>query len=282
MTLLKSERKTKLKECLKILKKYAEAKTMSPAECMETMEAFKMWMKDEKTESSFVKVTKTFYNWIEKVEMTNKAMKGKFSETVLSTIEDPEILTDLDKQRVMKRLLVLAVSKLSAETLLAFWSSSLRLRKAVISSEILSEWIMDWARKGNTADKQAWERFITSFVPSSTHTTITTAQNCHVSWKATIEKPEKKEVETMVVWNGNGMRARWTGKSELKELVRASDPDVLCFLEGKTDIDHLLQLEDFEQWIKEVGYKHLYCYWSRKRFWDQFIWERRNCCFSVK
>ena len=85
-----------------------------------------------------------------------------------------------------------------------------------------------------------------------------------MSLKGTVERPEKEHAETLVVWNGNGIRARWTGKSELKELVRLSNPDVLCFLEGKTDIERLLQLDGFEEWMTEAGYKHLYCYWSKK------------------
>ena len=85
-----------------------------------------------------------------------------------------------------------------------------------------------------------------------------------MEWRGTIEKPEKKQVETMVVWNGNRARARWKGESELKELVRMSDPDVLCFLEGKTDIQHLTQLDGFEEWVAQTGYKHLHCYWSNK------------------
>ena len=50
------------------------------------------------------------------------------------------------------------------------------------------------------------------------------------------------------------------------ELVRLSNPDVLCFLEGKTDIERLLQLDGFEEWMTEAGYKHYYCYWSKKAF----------------
>jgi hypothetical protein len=54
-----------------------------------------------------------------------------------------------------------------------------------------------------------------------------------MKWRDTAEKPEKKQVETMIVWNGNGARARWKGESELKELVRMSDPDVLISWQGK-------------------------------------------------
>ena len=51
----------------------------------------------------------------------------------------------------------------------------------------------------------------------------TSTQNCHITWKDTVENPTKKAVETMIVWNGNGIRARWGGKAELKELVRMSN-----------------------------------------------------------
>ena len=50
----------------------------------------------------------------------------------------------------------------------------------------------------------------------------------------------------------------------MKELVRMSDLDVLCFLEGKTDIQHLTQLDGVEEWVAQTGYKHLHCYWFNK------------------
>ena len=137
-------------------------------------------------------------------------------------------------------------------------------KKRVVDSDILSEWIEEWTLKGTTADKQAWEKFVQRFLPSSSKTTTTTAQSCHVEWRETVEKPAKTEVETLVVWNGNGMRARWTGESEFKQLLQMANPDVLCFLEGKTDINRLLQLKDFETSMRIAGYKDLYCYWSKK------------------
>ena len=124
---------------------------------------------------------------------------------------------------------------------MAHWSSKLLIEKRKIESEIITQWVTQWSRQGSTQDKQAWEQFIKRFVLEVRITASTTAQTCHMEWRGTIEKPEKKQVETMVVWNGNGARARWKGESELKELVRMSDPDVLCFLEGKTDIQHLTQ-----------------------------------------
>ena len=131
----------------------------------------------------------------------------------------------------------------------------------------MTGWVLEWTRKEKKLEeKQEWYTFVKKFVPTATIETKTETQSCHVKWKDSIEKHEKKLVETMIVWNGNGIRARWAGKSELKELVKTSNPDVLCFLEGKTDIDNLLKLEGFDEWIRETGYKHLYCYCSKKEF----------------
>ena len=116
------------------------------------------------------------------------------------------MLMDLEKQKVMKRLMLFAASKATTECFVAFWSSRLLLtRKTKKESSIVSNWVIDCAKKGATADKQAWERFISQFVPTAVYETITTAQSCHMSWKGTVERPEKRHVETMIVWNGNGI-----------------------------------------------------------------------------
>ena len=47
------------------------------------------------------------------------------------------------------------------------------------------------------------------------------------------QTPPKSAVETVVVWNGNGARARWADKAELKQVMQSVDPDVLCFLEAR-------------------------------------------------
>ena len=74
----------------------------------------------------------------------------------------------------------------------------------------------------------------------------------------------KTSVETVVVWNGNGARARWADKAELKQVVQSVDPDVLCFLEGKTDAENLLRLPHFREWVAESRFRQMNCYWSLK------------------
>src|SRR5690242_17088496 len=99
---------------------------------------------------------------------------------------------------MMKRLITLATSKLTPETFVAYWSSKLLLGKQHVKSEIITQWVMQRSRQGSTQQKQAWERFIASFIPEARVTANTTAQTCYMKWKETAEKPEKKEVETMV------------------------------------------------------------------------------------
>ena len=68
----------------------------------------------------------------------------------------------------------------------------------------------------------------------------------------------------IVVWNGNGMRARWNkGESGLKRLVHSSQPDVLCFIEAKIDSEKLFELQGYKEWTKEQKYEQVFCYWSK-------------------
>ena len=97
-------------------------------------------------------IAKLFYNWVEKVDLVSKILKVKFSKIVISMLEHPEVLLDIDKQRVMKRLLTLMITKLSAEQFVVYWSSNLLMKKMQIKSEILIEWLTEWSRRGNTTD----------------------------------------------------------------------------------------------------------------------------------
>ena len=52
-------------------------------------------------------------------------------------------------------------------------------------------------------------------------------------------------------------------ENELKEITHATNPDVLCFLEAKTNVDNLLAIKGFEDWAISVGFEFLHCYWSQ-------------------
>lgn len=137
---IKRKEKNRLKTSMKILAQNTTAKKLSRVNFLEINDAFKSWMNEEKMESSFVMIAKLFYNWAERVDMASKMLKAKFSDVIVSVLEHPEILMDLDKQRVVKRLLVLTITKISAEQFVPYWSSNLLIRKTKINSEILIEW----------------------------------------------------------------------------------------------------------------------------------------------
>jgi exonuclease III len=256
------KQKGKFKPLMKTL--YNEAGRISKADCNRIMDLLQEWIKQEKTDDYFVTVAKGFYNLVDKLELDTKLLKAKLASFIAEMTTWTEVLLDIEKQRVLKRLLLLALAKLNTEVFVAYWSSDLLKRKAKINSEILCDWIMEWSKKGEAANKQIWERFISRFVPTAKYIANSTVQSCHINWRQTIERKEKEVVETALVWNGNGARARWGGTAELKRVVCATDPDVFCFLESKTDIEKLLQLEDFENWLLKTGFCHLYCYWSKK------------------
>ena len=71
-----------------------------------------------------------------------------------------------------------------------------------------------------------------------------------------------KRISSVVIWNGNGVRARWnTPKNELKQVVHAVNPDVLFFLESKTNAEQMMKLKDYEEWV----IRFMSCYWSEKQ-----------------
>jgi exodeoxyribonuclease III len=78
-----------------------------------------------------------------------------------------------------------------------------------------------------------------------------------------VSSPQKDFPSSVVVWNGNGIRARWLAiRNELKCLVHAINPDLLCFIESKVNSEKLLALQGFEDWANERGFLRLFCYWS--------------------
>ena len=68
-------------------------------------------MTEERTEGAIITIAKAFNNWIAKIEIDSRPLKAKLSKTVIDLLECPDMLMDLEKQKVMKRLMLLAVSK---------------------------------------------------------------------------------------------------------------------------------------------------------------------------
>ena len=124
--------------------------------------------------------------------------------------------------------------------------------------EILVKWLEEWSVSGNS--KLEWENFLNKYGPQKTIKMVSSVQ--HTEMTIQQKAPLKKDVETVVVWNGNGARARLTEKAELKLVVQAADPAVLCLLEGKTDAEHLLHISQFRDWATAAQYRQVNCHWS--------------------
>ena len=113
----------------------------------------------------------------------------------------------------------------------------------------------------NGNGKLEWECFFNEQSPSRPFMMTSNEQSAQID----IEQSEQPgAVETVVVWNGNGARARWADKGELREVHKATDPDVLCFLEGKTDVENLVKLPLFREWATKSGLRQINCHWSTK------------------
>ena len=132
------KKKNQLKSAVRTLIEISDARKMSDNEYVQVVDAFSTWMSDEKVDGCIVTVAKAFYNWMDKIEVSSKELKAKFSNAVIALVQCPEMLMDLEKQKVTKRLMTLAAAKITVASFVAYWSSSLITNKAKIDSEIVS------------------------------------------------------------------------------------------------------------------------------------------------
>ena len=121
------------------------------------------------------------------------------------------------------------------------WGEFLRDKAAKISNKFVCEWIKDKARKGAIGDKNNWERFQKIFAVPFFSITHTTDQACEITTRVGAIAEESRDFpSSVVVWNGNGVRARLDNRhSELKKVIHAVNPDLLCFLEAKINSENL-------------------------------------------
>ena len=144
------------------------------------------------------------------------------------------------------------------------WGEFLEKRGIKIKNKYVSEWVRHKARKGALEEQNSWEDFQKLFALPFYSVSDTTTQTCKISMR--IDQPrgeEEKFPRSIIVWNGNGVRARMDPKrSELKSLVHAINPSLLCFLEAKINSEKLFEIQGFEEWVRGEGFIQLFCYWS--------------------
>lgn len=44
--------------------------------------------------------------------------------------------------------------------------------------------------------------------------------------------------------------------------MTATNPDVFCFLESKTNAEKMFAMKGFEEWLASSGFSHVFCHWS--------------------
>ena len=97
---------------MKTLVECSKEARLSTDERAQIIEAFHQWINEEKVDGAVVTVTKAFCRWIDQIEIDSKMLKAKLANTVIGLLGFPDMLTDLEKQKVTKRLMLLAVSKM--------------------------------------------------------------------------------------------------------------------------------------------------------------------------
>lgn len=126
--------------------------------------------------------------------------------------------------------------------------------------------VKEYARRAEKGEKNRWENFQKdAFVPHFS-VTETKFQSCVITTRAgqTNKIAQRDFPSGVVVWNGNGVRARWASPCcEIKKVVQAINPDMFCFTETKINSEKLLALPGFEKWIHEENFNQIFCSWSK-------------------
>jgi hypothetical protein len=250
---LKEKKITGLKGTMKALK----SEEIGIGIQKEITKSLRDWTLSAKAPEDKAILIRTLTNWV-----SNKGKKDwKTAVRVVFQLLRKGIEEDKGLQKHVKMFLNKSIN--NQIDIVKIWKGVLAEAREPISNRNVAKWISDWAQRATSPQKQQWESFIAEHVKDVTMITQTTDQSCEI----TIRSPDNDtkvqgDPERIAVWNGNGTRARWAGTEELKKVVHATNPDILCFLEAKTDIANLLKLEGFEEWVQKIGFRHIYCHWS--------------------
>jgi len=182
----------------------------------------KRWVNELK-ETDFPEVGRIYFNLLVK-----KGMQEKFTTHFFDSVDNKQFQENSECFRILKSIF----EKLTEDQdLPEKWGKELRQKNTKINNVNVGKWIKGRARKGPTTQKQKWERFEKEFTTPPT-TTRSQKQQCSIQTTRTIKNRENPS--SIVVWNGNGMRARWNSPTnELKRLVHATKPDLLCIIRNR-------------------------------------------------
>ena len=163
---------------------------LSTADKALVIKHLKKWMMDKLEEDIFLILGKKLHIWVDKTDLKTSELKTQVIRLVYELLSCKNALNDVDRQRVLKRLVKMMCTKFGAEEFANEWSDWLSERKLSISSNHLKDWIVEWSRKGPVAIKQMWETFLKAHVESLMTSTRTTTQTCEIVLKSRKDKKE--------------------------------------------------------------------------------------------
>ena len=192
----------------------------------------KEWLGAQWGEGEFPTAVRPFFNLLLSKGKPEQ-IEGILGEMFL-IFENTNLLEKEECRKVIKFIF----EKLAAEKKIKFcekWGIFLSGGGKKIEAPFVNELVRAQARKGPRTHKNEWENFQIKFTTPNI-TTQTTTQHCTITPRIEICQRENTNNTlpiSTVVWNINGMSARWsTPHNEIKKLQHAIGADLLCFLES--------------------------------------------------
>ena len=215
-----------------------------------------MKFNDEPNENN-IHVSKALNTWMEGKSQT---MWTHVTPRLLD-IADHQKSSPIEFEKLNKDLILKAIT--SGAPVTELWGEHLRKERKTWTKAAIREWISETLKGKILPLKQKWEQFIRDFMPDFSNTTKSTQQTCEMRIAGAVDVAVPPE--TMLVWNVNGVRARWDKTpNEIQQIVQSTNPDVFCILEAKTDAVNACKMKGFEEWARGAGFRAIHCYWSHK------------------
>jgi len=185
----------------------------------------------------------------------NDTDRRKAISNIIQLLLNKQVVTCATALRIISVILI-KFRSITNDT--RIWSFALDKQKLHSNAKLL---ISQFAKENlKSKDADQWALFLASvgIIPGPTHeygvgTCVTAFQGKHM----------KNDVETILFWNVNGIRARWKAVvSRLQEVVRTQQPDVCVLAESRSDHENIFKLKGFEEWLQNEGYFLSFYYWS--------------------
>jgi hypothetical protein len=224
-----------------------------------------MWLEDA-TPSNFDQLMRPFNNFLANCSPDNPRLNRIVWPLMFKWLNMGEFVADAECARLLKQIFERLARSKDIYDFRNMWENFLINQGHQIRFGLVADLVRTCVRKASGLEKRLWEAFEEGFVIPLVCRTETHEQTCTITMRGCSDVPAPTLPRNVVIWNGNGIRARWLSeRNEFRELVEVTDPDVVCFLESKTNSDKLLALQGFDEWADNMGFRNIHCYWSKRR-----------------